>query len=111
VFREYYHFDIDFVEKAPALLEQMGFVNVQRRVFHLPIGEWPKDKHLRTIGAYFREVMVEMVPAISASSFPEYGMDPAETSELLKSVHTALCDRRIHAYLPVHIVWAQKPGS
>lgn len=111
VFREHYNFDLHFIEKAPSHLEQLGFVNVQKRVFHVPIGEWHRDKHLRTIGAYFREVMREMLPAVTSSAFPEYGIEASETRELLHAVQAALADRRIHAYIPVHVVWAQKPIS
>lgn len=56
-----------------------------------------------------REVVAEMLPAVSASAFPEYGIDPTETAELLQAVHTAIGDMRMHAYLPVHTMWAQKP--
>lgn len=111
VFWEHYGFDLRFIEKAPACLEKLGFVNIQQRVFHLPIGAWPKDQHLRTLGAYFREVFAEMIPAMTASAFPEFGIDALETNELMQSIQVALGNRRFHSYVPVHFVWAQKPVS
>lgn len=33
---------------------QAGFVDVKIHYFKLPVGPWPKDKHLKTLGRYQR---------------------------------------------------------
>ena len=109
IFADHYGFDLHAIEKAPTLLRELGFVNIQQNIFDIPIGEWSKDTHLRTIGAYFREALTEMFSAMAAKPFADHGVDRSDTSDLLQAIKPALLDKRIHAYMPVHIVWAQKP--
>lgn len=111
VFQQLYGFDLTYVEKLPQQLEQTGFVNIQRKVYHLPIGDWPKDKHLRTIGVYLREVVDEMLSAVAAKPFVEAGMETAEIHDLLSAVRKVLANKRVHAYIGAHVVWAQKPST
>lgn len=109
VFVDIYGFDIDIVEKLPAKLEQAGFVNIQQKVYHLPIGDWPKDKHLRTVGVYCREVVEELLSAAAAKPFSDAGIEKSEANELLQESRAVLFNKRVHAYMPAYIIWAQKP--
>ncbi|KAK3318288.1 S-adenosyl-L-methionine-dependent methyltransferase [Apodospora peruviana] len=106
---EKYGFQVRFIETLPDDLEAMGFVNVTRRIFHLPVGDWPKDPHPRMIGGYFREIVMDLVVALCAKPFVEAGIEQAELDDLVNKMKTTLWNRRIHAYVPVHFVWAQKP--
>ncbi|KAL2267455.1 hypothetical protein VTJ83DRAFT_4732 [Remersonia thermophila] len=109
VVRERYNVNMFVVDRLPQLLQDVGFVNVQRRVFHMPIGEWPRDRHLRLLGGLFREIMLEFVSAMAAKPLLEAGYDREEADEMVRDVTAALENRRIHAYMPIHFVWAQKP--
>ncbi|KAL1843356.1 hypothetical protein VTJ49DRAFT_1943 [Mycothermus thermophilus] len=109
VVRERYGTDIYLMERMPQLLSSLGFVNVQRRVFHLPLGEWARDRHLRLQGGLFREIMLEFVGAVAAKPLLEAGYEREEMDEMVRDVAAALGNRRIHAYMPIHFVWAQKP--
>lgn len=111
IFQEVYGFNMDYVQHLPADLQRQGFVNVERQVFHVPIGDWPRDPLLRTIGGYMREVIMDFAIAVAARPFVEFGMEKSEIDDLLNAVRDALADRRIHAYLPIHYVWGQKPLS
>lgn len=91
------------------MLEAAGFVRVERKVFHLPLGEWARDAHLRLLGGYLREVLMDFVGAIAAKPFLEAGMERDEIEELVREVGAVAGNRRVHAYLPIHFVWAQKP--
>lgn len=106
-----YGFETDFISHLPDDLETMGFTNVQRRIFHIPVGEWPKDNHLRTIGGYFREILWDLVLAVAAKPFVEAGIDQTEIDELVQGIGNTLGNKRFHSYVPVHFVWAQKPWS
>jgi ubiquinone/menaquinone biosynthesis C-methylase UbiE len=110
-FLQQYDMDLGYIEKVPSALEQIGFTNIQRKIYHLPIGDWPRDKHLRTIGVYMRVIIDDMLAAMAAKPFTEAGMDKAEVTELLHNVRAMLLNKRFHPYLPAHIVWGQKPPS
>jgi hypothetical protein len=111
VLRDKYGFDIRLLDRLPALLQSVGFVNVQRKVFHMPLGEWARDSHLRLLGGYFREVMMDFVGAMASRPLVEAGYEREEIDEMVREVNAAFSNRRIHAYLPIHFVWAQKPPA
>lgn len=111
VLREKYGFDIRVLDTLPAILENIGFINVHRKVFHMPLGEWARDSHLRLLGGYFREVVVGFVGAMAARPLVEAGFERDEISDVVKAVTEAAGNRRVHAYLPIHFVWAQKPPT
>jgi hypothetical protein len=49
--------------------EQAGFVDVQEKVFVLPMNQWPKDKRLRTLGAMWEENMLAGLSGFSMGPF------------------------------------------
>ncbi|KAK3687552.1 S-adenosyl-L-methionine-dependent methyltransferase [Podospora appendiculata] len=111
IFLDKYQADIRHIERVPEDLERAGFVNVQKRIWNVPVGEWAKDAHLRTMGGYFREIIMDLVVAMAARPFVEAGLEKTEIDELVNSIRAAMGNKRIHAYLPIHSVWAQKPPS
>ncbi|KAK4241939.1 S-adenosyl-L-methionine-dependent methyltransferase [Achaetomium macrosporum] len=111
VLQDKYGFEIRILENLPSLLESLGFVNVERKVFHMPLGEWARDAHLRLLGRYFREVLMDFFGAMAARPLVEAGYEREEIEELLSNATAAASNRRIHAYLPIHFVWAQKPPA
>lgn len=106
-----YGWDGFIVEKLPAELERMGFINIQRKVYHIPIGFWPKDKKRMHHAFLNREIMTDLMPALQAKPFvgTDVGATIPEIEELFAGVRAAICDKRVHAYLPLHFLWAQKP--
>ncbi|KAK4145804.1 S-adenosyl-L-methionine-dependent methyltransferase [Dichotomopilus funicola] len=111
VLLEKYGFDLFVPTRLPALLEELGFVNIQRKVFHMPFGEWARDPHLRVIGGYCREILLDFVAAMAARPLVEAGFDREDIADLVRDATQSASNRRIHAYYPIHIVWAQKPPA
>ncbi|KAK3390555.1 S-adenosyl-L-methionine-dependent methyltransferase [Podospora didyma] len=109
VLHQLYGFNTGVAGQLPDDLKRLGFINVQRRVFHLPIGDWPRDPHLRLIGGTFREVILEWVTAMAARPFVEAGIDKDEIDEMVENIQNVVRDKHIHAYMPVHYTIAQKP--
>lgn len=109
VLGQLYGYELSYIGHLAEDLQAEGFVNIQTKIFHVPIGEWPRDPHLRTIGGYLREIIMDFATAMAARPFVEFGMEKSEIDELLNAVRECLGDRSIHTYLPIHFVWAQKP--
>ena len=53
-------FQVTSTEKVYA-----GFVNVTTRIFHAPIGVWPKNKVLKLVGLYWRTVLIDGLQPIA----------------------------------------------
>ncbi|KAJ9635540.1 hypothetical protein H2199_008543 [Coniosporium tulheliwenetii] len=94
-------FGMDF-ETAPKMagwLEDAGFVDVQLLTKIVPVGPWPKDRNLKTIGLYHRTHMLDMgFENYSMFLFTRGGWDPIEIHSLLAHVRRELKDPRIHTY-------------
>ena len=104
-----YGFDMFVPERLKAEMEAMGYVNVHQRVFHVPLGAWPRDKRLRLVDMYLRECLVQLLPAMGAKPFREAGVPHEEAERLFADIRAAFMDRRIHARLQFYFVYGQKP--
>lgn len=111
VFKTVYGFEPNYVGRLPEALQRHGYHQVERRVLNMPIGDWHTDPRQRTIGGYLREVLMNFTIAVAARPLVEYGMEKSEIDELVYAVRQALSDRSIHAWVPMHFVWAQKPPT
>lgn len=106
-----YGWDTFVTERLPVELERIGFVNIQRKVYHVPIGFWPKDKKRMHHAFLYREIITDIMPALRAKPLVgnDVGLTLDEIDSLFVDVRAALCLKRVHAYMPFHFVWAQKP--
>ncbi len=111
IFSEKYGFDVCPAENLAQMMASKGYVNVQRKVFKLPIGGWPKDSHLNMLGHCFRMVLLDFFTAVAAKPFTQAGIDRSETEALLNDIEKITENRRIHTYMQVYFVWGQKPPA
>ncbi|QUC20387.1 uncharacterized protein UV8b_04628 [Ustilaginoidea virens] len=90
--------------------ERVGFVDVQQRVYKMPIGTWPKNPFLKQVGLLWRHNLLQGLSGFSYhllhNAF-ERSMPEIEVS--LIDVRRDLCDNRIHSYMPTFVVWGRKP--
>ncbi|TLS28677.1 hypothetical protein PpBr36_01065 [Pyricularia pennisetigena] len=104
-------FQIYVAEQLPHELERLGYVNIQRRVFNIPVGTWAMSRRLSRAGYLFRVVVAELVPVLAAKA-EQMGIPCEEVEGLscrvLDSMH-ADQPTNVHAYVPFHFIWAQKP--
>lgn len=85
-------------------------MNVTEKIFKMPTGPWPKDPKLRLVGAFEQENLWVNLDGISLRVFQKgLGWSAEETSVFLAGVRKDIKDRRIHAYYPYYVVYAQKP--
>jgi hypothetical protein len=96
--------------KNAQYLKDAGFINVQEKILKIPIGTWPKNKTLQMIGLYGRCVIYDGLEGNSLGPFTRgLGWTTDEVQAFLVGVRKALMDKSVHAYLPFHITFGQKP--
>jgi hypothetical protein len=102
--------DLLGMAKNAQYLKDAGFVNVEEKIFKIPLGTWPKNKTLKTIGLYLRSVIYDGLQGVSLGPFTRgLKWTPQEVEVSLIAVRRALMDSSTHAYIPFHVVYGQKP--
>lgn len=107
-------FDIDLLgmERNQELVRDAGFVNIHEKIWKVPIGAWPKDKHMKMIGAYNRCVIYDGLQGICMAAYTrglKWSKEEVET--FLVGVRKSLMDSSIHSYYTFHALYGQKPFS
>jgi hypothetical protein len=104
--------DVLLMEKNKELLINSGFVNVQEKVYKVPIGVWPKDPSMKRVGLYKRSNLIDALQAVSMAPLTRgLKWTPAEVETFLVGVRKSLMNASIHSYLTFHIVIGQKPDG
>jgi hypothetical protein len=87
-----------------------GFVNVHETPFKVPLGPWPKDPKMKTVGLYNRSMINDALSGVSIKPF-KHGLKwtQEEIEIFLVGVRKDLMDRTQHAYIPFHVIIGQKP--
>ncbi|KAE9382009.1 TAM domain methyltransferase [Stipitochalara longipes BDJ] len=98
--------------KLKGWVEQTGFTNVGHGIIPLPIGIWPRDKKLKTMGAFMSLNYTEGVDAFTKLPYTGVlGWTVEEVDVFNAKVRTHVKDKTIHAMHEYHFVWAQKPKT
>ena len=83
-------------------LEAVGFEDIEQQEFFWPVGTWPKDIRLKTLGLWCRDNILGILFAISIVPLTEHqkhSMSPVAIEVLLARVRADLGNPDIHAYL------------
>lgn len=91
--------DLRGILQIPQLLQESDFVNVKIESRKLPLGTWPKDRRLKTIGYFHRRQFLQAVNGIAMGLFTRVlGWQKEEVEIYLISVRQAVEDRKAHGY-------------
>ncbi|KAH6881060.1 S-adenosyl-L-methionine-dependent methyltransferase [Thelonectria olida] len=92
------------------VFERVGFVDVQQRIFKMPIGGWAKDTRLKEIGYMWGINLLEGMAGFSYQLFNKaFERTSAQIEVSLIDVRRDLTNPRIHCYVPTFVVWGRKP--
>ena len=92
------------------MMRDCGFINVTERVLQIPIGTWPKNKVLKTVGVYWRTILLDGIQAIALGPLTRgCGWTREEVEVFLVKARRDYLDNRPLAYMPLHIIYGQKP--
>lgn len=107
--------------------QEAGFMDVEEKVFKLPMNPWPRDKHLKTLGRISEDNWLAGIAGFSMAPFSrilnwskveiEVRLDylrlvclADEFSQVyLVNVRKAISDRNVYAYHKVFVIWGRKP--
>ncbi|WAO95543.1 Hypothetical protein NCS54_01317200 [Fusarium falciforme] len=104
--------DMHASEKNEERIRKAGFVNVRHQIKKVPVGPWPKDRSLKTIGLYNRSIIYDGLQAITMGPFTRgLGWTPEEVEVFLVKVRKDLMDSSVHSYVHFHSLCAQKPKA
>lgn len=92
------------------MMRQAGFVNVATRIFHVPIGTWPKNRILKEVGLYWRTILIDGLLPIALGPMTRGLKWTKEQVDLwLIEVQKAYMEGWVHSHMPLYIITGQKP--
>lgn len=90
--------------------KEAGFVNIKEHVFKVPYGPWPKDPKLKELGAWNQLQAMEGLEGWTMAPFCRVlGWSLEKVQVHLAGARKDYCDPKIHAYIPLYLVYGQKP--
>ncbi|CAM1502199.1 Fc.00g041830.m01.CDS01 [Cosmosporella sp. VM-42] len=90
--------------------ERVGFVDVQQRIYKMPINGWARDHKLKELGWMWGTNLMEGLAGFSYQLLNKaFERTSAQIEVSLIDVRQDLGNPRIHAYMPVFVVWGRKP--
>lgn len=102
--------DVLAIEKNAPLLAATGFDRVEEKVWKIPIGTWPRDRKLKTVGLYNRCMIYDALNAVGMAPLTRgLGWSAEEVEVFLVDVRRSLMNAGVHSYLTFHVVYGQKP--
>ncbi|KAB5543128.1 S-adenosyl-L-methionine-dependent methyltransferase [Coniochaeta sp. 2T2.1] len=99
------------MEKNPDNVREAGFTNVEERIFKVPLGVWPRNTKMKTVGLYNRSMIYDGLQGISMGPFTRgLKWSPEEVELYLVGIRKAVHNSGVHSYLPFHVTIGQKPA-
>ncbi|KAK0655836.1 S-adenosyl-L-methionine-dependent methyltransferase [Cercophora newfieldiana] len=98
--------------RMKTMMEECGYINVQEQVFQIPIGTWPKNKVLKMVGIFWRTILLDGIQAIALGPLTRgCGWSREQVELFLIQVRRGYLDNSCVAYMPLHIIYGQKPET
>ncbi|RAL65891.1 hypothetical protein DID88_005554 [Monilinia fructigena] len=90
--------------------EAAGFVDVQEKIYKLPINPWSKDENVQKLGEMSEENWLACLSSFSMALFSRILDWKQEQIEVyLVNVRKSIPNRSVHAYHKIYVVWGGKP--
>ncbi|KAI1108930.1 S-adenosyl-L-methionine-dependent methyltransferase [Nemania sp. NC0429] len=92
------------------LLLDAGFKNVTERKYAVPVNAWAPGKQLQRIGSMMAMNINTIIEPLSVPIFVKVlGWSPDALQSLLAEVRAEIADVKMHAYMTLYTVYAQRP--
>ncbi|KAJ5193100.1 hypothetical protein N7449_009242 [Penicillium cf. viridicatum] len=100
-------------ETMKGAMEKAGFVDMQEKLYKIPLGPWPRDKVLKETGQLQYAHWVTALEGWALWLLTKFGAptpwSQEEVQVYLSKVRAELRNPRTHAYEYARRVWARKP--
>ncbi|KAK0612190.1 S-adenosyl-L-methionine-dependent methyltransferase [Immersiella caudata] len=101
---------IDAVPNLKQLFIEAGFVDVQEKVYKIPVGDWPRGRRLKKMGRLWRQNIADGLPGFSYALWDKWLYRTREQIEVqLVEVRQALMEKKSRAYERFYVVYGRKP--
>lgn len=107
---------IAYNENTDDLLRAAGLTNVHEFIYKLPLNSWPGDAHNKDIGRWMSIILTDQnncgLEGLSLAPFFRINQWPLEhIRRFLDETAREIKDKKIHSFMQLRVVWAQKPPS
>ncbi|KAH7157873.1 methyltransferase type 12 [Dactylonectria estremocensis] len=106
------HFGVELfiATSLPDRVAAAGFVKPVHSVRRVPVGPWPRNPDLKTIGLYTRGVIFDGLQAVTLGPLTR-GLQwtPEAVEDFLVKVRRDLMKTSVHSHVFFHCLYAQKP--
>jgi hypothetical protein len=90
--------DLGIVKHYKRWMEEVGFANVQEKLYRWPINTWPRDPHLKKLGFWFQHDLQDLATGLKPPLMRGLGWSMEEVEVFLVDVRKDIKNRDIHAY-------------
>ncbi|KAK3344527.1 S-adenosyl-L-methionine-dependent methyltransferase [Lasiosphaeria hispida] len=89
-----------------------GFVDVEEKVYKIPVNGWAKVKRLKRMGLMWHQNIADGLSGLTyALCYRVRGMSKEEIEVSLADVRKDLADQRTQLYEKFYVVWGRKPAE
>lgn len=89
---------VEIAKNYKGWMEEVGFVNVEEKIFFWPTNTWPRDPHLKKLGFWYGKDFPELVTSMKPPLMKGLGWTLEEVDAFLELVRKDIADRNVHAY-------------
>ncbi len=94
-------------------LRAAGFAGVKTTTIRVPLGDWPRARHLQRAGMLMRTALLDGLRGWACrplgTTAGGLGWTPTQIEIFLVDVRKAIMDPNVHAYFSLQVTYAQKP--
>ncbi|KAL7266308.1 hypothetical protein RUND412_011151, partial [Rhizina undulata] len=98
-----------FAPKLIKALMDVGCVDVTEKILKLPIGLWPKEKHEKELGFYWRQFLLDCAQATPLIFLSKLGWGKEETDAFVFEIKATLNDPKYHMCSKYYCTFGMKP--
>jgi hypothetical protein len=93
------------------LMREVGFTNIQEKIFDVPIGAWHEDEEQRKMGRTWERVLLKGLEGTALRPLIHLGWRAEEVQVFLAKIRTehSLSKAHWHTYTRLFVVYGRKP--